>query len=77
MLHTFLEEIEKGKAYTERIDTNALIFNARLLRIFALRKWAFKMNTDGISACLRSLDTIEKLKASIPDRILEFEKGIS
>lgn len=72
-----VEEIEKGKSCTERMDTNALIFNARLLRIFALRKWAFKMNTEGMSACLRSFDTIERLKARISDRILELEKAIS
>jgi hypothetical protein len=72
-----VEEIKKAKAYTERIDTNALIFNARLIRVFALRKWALKMNTEGISACLRSFDTIEGLKARISDRILEFEKNIS
>jgi len=72
-----VEEIKKAKAYTERIDTNALIFNARLIRIFALRKWALKMNTKGMSACLRSFDTIEGLKARISDRILEFEKNIS
>lgn len=71
-----IEEIEKGKVYTGRIDTNALIFNARLLRVFALRKWAFKMNSEGISACLRSFDTIEKLKACIPNRIFELEKAI-
>ena len=65
-----VEKMTKAKEYMDQIDIDALIFNARILRIFNLRKWVLhEKSIKSLQAFLLSFDDFGKLKASIPDHI--------
>ncbi len=65
-----VEKIARAREYVDQIDTDALIFNARILRIFNLRKWVLhKRSVKSLLTFLNSLNDFKKLKASIPDHI--------
>ena len=72
-----VKQLLKAKIFTRYIDVDALIFNARVLRMFLLRKllgtskW-FK----GLSLLIQSLSPFEKLEKEIPSYLRHYEKLI-
>jgi hypothetical protein len=63
-----LEELKKAKDYSSRIDIDALIFSAHILRLFALKKWLMSQNN-----LLKFLDSYT---SRVSDEILEYSEYI-
>ena len=62
-----IECLHKAKEYSYFIDVDALIFCARILRMFLLRKLILKKkNLKSLKTFLRSFSSFKKLKESIP-----------
>ncbi len=72
-----VEQLFKAKMFTRYIDVDALIFCARVLRMFLLRK-LLKLNKKlkGLSILLQSFSPFEKLKKEIPDYLYQYHKLI-
>ncbi len=73
-----IEYLQKAKKYIEDIDIEGLIFTARFIRAFNLRKWVMQTKSPKSTySFLRSLDDFQRLKSSIPPSILQYEKYLT
>ena len=71
-----IDQLQRAKTYSmDWIDIDALLFAARLLRMFNLRKWVLETRDfTNISLFLKSFDEFENLKEGIPDYVFAYEK---
>ncbi|MEM3737188.1 MAG: hypothetical protein QXJ75_03765 [Candidatus Bathyarchaeia archaeon] len=68
-----VECLVEAKKYTRLMDIDALIFCARVLRLFLLRKTFLNGNGLDLRMIIRSLEPLAKLKASIPEYLKAYE----
>lgn len=74
----FLKSINhllEAEKYSKQMDVQALIYCARILRLFLLRKMVLeKRNISSVNELISSFKGFEKLRLSIPDHILSYAK---
>jgi hypothetical protein len=74
----FLKSINRlleAEKYAKQMDIQALIYCTRILRLFLLRKMVLeKRNIGSVNELVLSFKGFEKLRSSIPDRILSYDK---
>ncbi|MEM2964794.1 MAG: hypothetical protein QW172_05490 [Candidatus Bathyarchaeia archaeon] len=63
-----VEKLEEARDCTNLIDVDALIFNAYLLRLFAIRKWLIEAKSP--------LKLVKVLKPTVSDQILPYNRYI-
>ncbi len=72
------EYLWRAKRYIKDMDIEGLIFSARFTRAFNLRKWVMQTKSPkSLCSFIRSLDDLQRLKATIPPHISQYEKYLN